>query len=132
MESRNAELEDSTTISGAGFLLKVGSTSNHLDLGTAGAVCLGVSVDESSKDAEGVYETASATISFTPLGGVIMCQATDGQSLVRGAQIYAGANGLATTSNANSAKKLGLYVGDGMTAASGDMIPVNTMGAEQA
>tara|TARA_R100000995_G_scaffold22393_1_gene9553 strand:- start:1357 stop:1770 length:414 start_codon:yes stop_codon:yes gene_type:complete len=132
-QARDGKMNGSETVAGPGYILKVGAGTNDLSVGTAGAVALGISAGESERAAGGALDTSAASVSFLPVGNVLMVQATASQTWAVGAQVYAGASGLATTSNASSAKKLGLYVGPGESVpAAGGMIPVNTMGAEQA
>tara|TARA_A100001391_G_scaffold204749_1_gene201600 strand:+ start:5179 stop:5631 length:453 start_codon:yes stop_codon:yes gene_type:complete len=141
---RNIELEDSTVVYGTGKILKVGSTANHADLSTATSVAIGITTASSSRSgADHTLTTAGATVSFYPLGGVLMVQTDAASTFDFGDTVYVGGDGLAT-STAGSNKKLGLYVGDSAHAAtalsaplSGDtssstegaLIPVDTHGA---
>lgn len=131
-DPRNATLKDATTVSGPGYLLTNDSTNNKIDLTAAGEVCIGVSVGESSRDANQSYETASATVAYYPLGGVIMVASAASQTYTTGLTVYVGASGLATDSDSGSDKKLGLYVGEGETtsATAGDLVAVMTAGAD--
>ena len=131
-DPRNATLKDSTTVSGPGYLLTNDSTNNKLDLTAVSEVAIGVSAGESSRDANLDYETTGATVAYYPLGGMLMVAATASQTWTTGATVYIASSGLATTSSGSSAKKLGLYVGEGETtsSANGDLIPVMTAGAE--
>jgi hypothetical protein len=132
-QPRDGKMNGSETVAGPGYILKVGAGTNDLSICGAGDVPLGISAGESERAAGGALDTSAASVSFLPVGNVLMVQATASQTWAVGAQVYAGATGLATTSNASSAKKLGLYVGVGEAVpSSGGMIPVNTMGAEQA
>lgn len=141
---RNIELEDSTVVYGTGKILKVGSTANHADLSTATSVAIGITTASSSRSgADHTLTTAGATVSYYPLGGVLMVQTDAASTFDFGDTVYVGGDGLAT-STAGSNKKLGLYVGDSAHAAtalsaplSGDtssstegaLIPVDTHGA---
>jgi hypothetical protein len=141
---RNIELEDSTVVYGTGKILKVGSTANHADLSTTTSVAIGITTASSSRSgANHTLTTAGATVSYYPLGGVLMVQTDAASTFDFGDTVYVGGDGLAT-STAGSNKKLGLYVGDSAHAAtalsaplSGDtssstegaLIPVDTHGA---
>tara|TARA_A100001201_G_scaffold35741_1_gene37759 strand:+ start:9790 stop:10242 length:453 start_codon:yes stop_codon:yes gene_type:complete len=141
---RNIELEDSTVVYGTGKILKVGSTANHADLSTTTSVAIGITTASSSRSgADHTLTTAGATVSYYPLGGVLMVQTDAASTFDFGDTVYVGGDGLAT-STAGSNKKLGLYVGDSAHAAtalsaplSGDtssstegaLIPVDTHGA---
>lgn len=121
---RNATLKAGVTVTGSGYLLTNDSTNNKLDLTAAGEVALGVSADESERDSSGLV--SGGVVSYYPLGGVLMVAATTGETYTTGLTVYVGANGLATTT-ASTNKKLGLYVGEGVTtSANGDLIPVMT------
>ena len=70
---RNIELEDSTVVYGTGKILKVGSTANHADLSTAASVGIGITTASSSRSgADHTLTTTGATVSYYPLGGVLM------------------------------------------------------------
>jgi hypothetical protein len=129
-DPRNATLKDATTVSGPGYLLTNDSTNNKLDLTAVTEIAIGVSVGESSRDANQVYETTGATVSYYPLGGVLMVACEASQTFTTGATVYVGGSGLATAT-AGSNKKLGLYVGEGVTTGSsaGNLVPVMTAGA---
>lgn len=140
-DPRNATLKDAEVVRGLGRLLVNDGTNNKLETTDATDICIGVSAGESSRDAEHVFETASATVGYFPLGGVLMVQSTTSQTYTTGCTVYVGANGLATAT-AGSNKKLGIYVGEGLvtggdllaTANSaslteGVLIPVMTAGA---
>lgn len=130
-DPRNATMKDSITVSGPGYLLTHDSTNNKLDLCADGEIAIGVSVGESERAAGGDLLTASAKISYYPLGGVLMVASKASQTYTTGLTVYVGASGLALDSDDASSKKLGLYVGEGETTSSsnGDLIPVNTQGA---
>ena len=121
---RNATLKSGLTVVGAGYLLTNDGTDNKLDLTAAGEVALGVSMDESERDASGLV--SGGTVGYTPLGGVLMVASGTGITWTTGLTVYAGAGGLATAT-AGSNKKIGLYIGEGTaTSANGDLIPVMT------
>ena len=121
---RNATLKSGTTVVGAGYLLTNDGTNNKLDLTAAGEVALGVSMDESERDASGLV--SGGTVGYTPMGGVLMIASAASQTYTTGLTVYAGAGGLLTTT-AGSNKKVGLYIGEGKTtSADGDLIPVMT------
>lgn len=130
-DPRNATLKAATTVSGPGYLLTNDSTNNTLDLCAVSEICIGVSAGESSRDADQAYETSGATVAYYPMGGVLMVAATASQTWTTGVTVYIASSGIATTASGSSAKKLGLYVGEGQTtgSADGDLIAVNTQGA---
>lgn len=124
-DPRTATLKDATTVSGAGYLLTNDSTTNKLDLTAATEVAIGISIGESSRDADLVFETANATISFLPLGGVHLV-ASDAVTWTVGQLAYVNANGRCTNV-AGSNKILGVYVGTGeVVATAGDKVAINT------
>lgn len=124
---RNGTLKAGSTVSGIGYLLAQDG-ANTLDLSALTEVCLGVSADESERDASGLV--SGGMVSFYPLGGVLMCASEDATTWALGDTVYVGAGGLCTAT-AGSNKKLGLYVGEGTTTtAAGDLIPVMTAGAD--
>jgi hypothetical protein len=124
---RNATLKAGSTVSGIGYLLAQDGT-NTMDLSALTEVCIGVSADESERDASGLVSGGS--VAFYPLGGVLMVASEDATTWALGDTVYVGAGGLATAT-AGSNKKLGLYVGEGTTtSAAGDLIPVMTAGAD--
>ena len=142
-DPRTGDLKSSTVIYGPGKIVTHDSTNNTFDLTAVGEIALGVSAGASSRDADGTLETSSATFSYYPLGGLLMVQATNGETWTTGLPVYITNSGLATISSGSSAKKLGLYVGNGQTTGAlgangagdttnteGDMIPVMTAGAE--
>tara|TARA_R110002020_G_scaffold184769_1_gene381992 strand:- start:5318 stop:5770 length:453 start_codon:yes stop_codon:yes gene_type:complete len=141
-DPRNASLKAATVVYGPGKILTMNGANNNLDLSAAGEIALGISVGDSSRDSAKVLETTGATVSFYPLGGVLMVQALNGEAYTTGCTVYVAANGLATVTAAAN-KKLGLYVGEGIaataalgangagdtTATEGEMVPVMTAGA---
>jgi hypothetical protein len=128
-DPRNATLKSSTTVSGSGLLLTNDSTNNTLDLCADGEVAIGVSAADSSRDADGTLETSGATISYYPLGSVLMVQSEASQTYTTGLLVYAGASGQVIDSNDHTSKVVGVYVGEGAASTTaGDLIPVNTAG----
>tara|TARA_B110001452_G_C14914920_1_gene319848 strand:+ start:26 stop:481 length:456 start_codon:yes stop_codon:yes gene_type:complete len=139
---RNIVLKDAHVVKGPGKLLYFDVSDAKALLGAGGKFVLGVSAGNSSRDAEQVLEVAGATVGYYPLGGVLMVQATAGQTLIPGGLLYGGANGLATNV-AGSDKKIGIYIGEALetsalalngvgdaSATEGQMIPVATHSAE--
>jgi len=123
---RNGTLKAGSTVSGIGYLLAQDGT-NTLDLSAATEVCIGVSADESERDASGLV--SGGKVAFYPLGGVLMVASKTGLTWALGDTVYVDAGGLASKT-VGSNKKLGLYVGEGTTTtADGDLIPVMTAGA---
>tara|TARA_R100000458_G_scaffold58617_1_gene67063 strand:- start:127 stop:552 length:426 start_codon:yes stop_codon:yes gene_type:complete len=130
-DPRTATLKSSTTVSGAGLLLTNDSTNNTLDLCADGEVAIGVSAADSSRDVDGTLETSGATVSFYPLGSVLMIQSEASQTYTTGLLVYAGANGQCIDSNDHTSKVVGVYVGTGEEvggSGAGTLIPVNTAG----
>lgn len=138
----NATLKTATVVYGPGKILTMDSTNNTLDLSAVTEIALGISAGDSSRAAGGALQTAAgATVSFYPLGGVLMVQAEAADTWTTGLTVYVGAAGLATNT-VGSNKKLGLYIGPGEvtaalvdsgngdgTASEGTMIAVMTGGA---
>ena len=122
---RNATLKAGLTVSAMGYILTNDGTNNKLDLTAAGEVALGISADESERDASGLV--SGGTVSYYPLGGVLMIASAASQTYTTGLTVYAGAGGLLTTT-AGSNKKVGLYIGEGITTSSsaGDLVPIMT------
>ena len=129
-DPRNATLKDATTVSGVGLLLTNDGTSNKLDLTAVTEVAIGVSAGESSRDADLVFETTGATVSFFPLVGVHMV-ASAAVTWTVGQLAYVGASGQCTNV-VGSNKKLGVYVGSGETATAGDLVAIDTTSHENA
>jgi hypothetical protein len=90
-----------------------------------------VAIDESSRDVDGVFDAASATVTGMPVGGVCFVAATAAEAWTPSTLLYVGANGLATKT-AGSNKKLGVYLGATVTTVAGEVYAVNTAGADQA
>lgn len=125
-DPRTATLKDSTTVSGIGFLLTNDSTNNKLDLTANNEIAIGVSMGESSRDADGTLETSGATVSFIPLNGTMMIASAASQTYTTGLLVYVQAAGVVGTTS-SSRKLLGVYVGTGETTSSsaGDLVPIN-------
>lgn len=124
-DPRNAVLKDAETVSGVGIILSKDGTNNKLQVGAATDVPLGVSAGESSRDADLVLETAGATCSYFPMGGVHMVAAL-AETYTTGQLVYLkGAGRVGGT--AGSDKLVGVYVGEGeVVGTAGLLIPVNT------
>lgn len=124
-DTRNATLKDANTISGVGIIVAKDGTANKVQLGAATDVPLGVSAGESSRDADQVLETAGATCSYFPMGGVQMIAAL-AETYTTGQLVYLkGAGRVGGT--AGSDKLVGVYVGEGeVIGTAGLLIPVNT------
>ena len=142
-DPRTATLKNGAYVYGPGKLLTMDGTNNTLDLTAATEICIGVSAGEGSRDATLAYDATGATVSYYPLGGVLMVQSAASAEYTVGCTVYVGADGLATAT-AGSNKKLGLYVGSGETTGAlgpngagdtaaatseGDLIAVMTAGA---
>ena len=130
----SAVLKTGTTVSGPGLCLVNDGTSNTLDLSADGEIAIGISAGDSTRDVDGTLSTsAGATVSFYPLGGVLMVQSEASQTYTTGLLVYVGASGQVIDSDDHSSKVLGIYVGDGASSTSaGDLIPVMTAGAATA
>ena len=130
---RNATLATGETVSRVGTLLTLDSTNNKVKKMTEGDIVIGVSLDESERDASGLV--TGGLVGYDPVGGVLMVASKTGQTYTTGLLVYGGdADGLANDDSNSSAKKLvGVYVGEGVvTTADGDLIPVATAGAATA
>lgn len=125
-DPRTATLKDSTTVSGVGYLLTNDGTSNKVDLTANNEIAIGVSMGESSRDADLVLETSGATVSYIPLNGTMMIASQSSQTYTTGLLVYVQADGLVGTTS-SSRKLLGVYVGTGETTSSsaGDLVPIN-------
>lgn len=127
---RNATLKSGTTVAGAGYLLTNDSTNNTLDLVTWGETVLGVSADESERDASGLV--SGGKVAFRPLGGVLMVASKASQTYTTGLPVYADDAGLVADGDDSGSdpagKIIGIYIGEGVTTSSsaGDLIPVMT------
>ena len=118
-----------TTFSSAGLLVK--RNGANIEITTAkGDVAFAVTVDESSRDAAGNLESAAdATVSVVGLDGIQYIKCKGGGALTLGESLYvhepssAAENGWVHTTSA-SAKFVGYYMGESITPAEGDLIPV--------
>lgn len=127
VDPRSITLKDAETFSGIGLILTNDGTTNNAKIHPGGAVVpIGITVGESSRDADQAFETTGATVSFMPLVGVQMVQSKASQTYTFGLPVYAGASGLLLDSQDSSDKKIGIYVGEGVvtSSANGDMVPV--------
>tara|TARA_R110000744_G_scaffold374983_1_gene488101 strand:+ start:1054 stop:1467 length:414 start_codon:yes stop_codon:yes gene_type:complete len=127
-DPRNAVVKNGDTFSGVGLVLTNDGTANKVKIGAAGTFALGVTAGESSRDADQVLETAGATVSYFPMGGVLMVAAL-AETYTTGQKVYLkGANRVGGT--AGSDKLVGIYVGEGeVVGTAGLLIPVNTNSA---
>ena len=133
-DPRNMSVKSTITFAGAGLCVNQGTaTSNEVDVCGDGELCIGVTADESSRDAAGTLETSGATVSVYPLGGVLMVQSEASQTWDYGLIVYVGAAGQVIDSNDHTSKILGIYVGEGgaehTNCDAGTLIPVATHGA---
>lgn len=91
---------------------------------------IGVTVQESSRDADGSYEAAgTGTVSIVPLSGVQYIKCVGGGALKTGERLYtsqtAQSDGFCHTDASNSSTFVGVYMGeDNITPTAGDLIPV--------
>ena len=119
------------TYDGAGYLVKY-SASGLLKTASVTDTPIGVTIDESSRDAAGSLEAvADATVSILPLSGIIYvkCMGIASGSVKQGMPIYvsqtADTNGFVDDDSSNSAVLVGHYMGKGgITITAGDLIPV--------
>ena len=114
------------TFSSMGLLVKYNAAGIMITTAKAD-VPIGVTIDESSRDASGALEAAgTGTVSIVPLTGVQMIKCVGGGVLKTGESLYVDDNndGFVHTT-ATGAKFVGYYMGeDGITPSSGDLIPV--------
>ena len=116
-DPRSTTMKTGVKIFGPGKILAFTSGETGVDLTVAGKFALGISAGESERAAGGDLKTAAgATVSYYPLGGVLMVQSVNGITWEEGDIVYAGNSGLATSSNGSSAKLLGTYVGATLSA----------------
>ena len=131
-DPRNATLVTGQTVSGAGLLLK--ATGALMETTDAGSdhIALGVSVGESSRAAGGDLDTAAgATVSYYPMGGVLMIQSEASVTYALGDVVYAGAAGMCDKTS-SSQKAIGGYVGAGEAigaSGAGTLVAINTNSA---
>ena len=109
-DPRTADLAANEIVKGPGKLLIDVGTSDTWETTDATDLCFGVSAGDSSRDANKTYSLSGATVSYYPLGGVLMVQCEAASTFNIGDTVYVGGLGLAT-STAGSNKKLGIYVG---------------------
>jgi hypothetical protein len=144
MDPVHGVMKAASTVKGPGKILYADQSDNALLLSADGKFPLGISAGESSRT-DGTLDATGATVSYYPLGGVLMVQSAASQTYKPGMIVYAGADGLALDSQDNSEKKLGIYVGKVMSSATaalalngagdsgateGQMVLVNTAFAE--
>tara|TARA_R110002020_G_scaffold52180_2_gene146916 strand:- start:55 stop:531 length:477 start_codon:yes stop_codon:yes gene_type:complete len=147
-EPRTAILKTGSYSKGPGKIITMDSTNNTVDLAAVSEVALGVTAGDSTRDAAGALQTAAgATVSYYPMGGVLMIQSAASQTYTLGCLVYATNSGLATASSGSSAKVIGTFAGtadgsaagattalvangnsdtDGALLSEGNMIAVNT------
>lgn len=119
------------TYDGAGYLVKY-SASGLLKTASVTDTPIGVTIDESSRDADGsLVAVADATVSILPLSGIIYvrCEAIAAGSVKQGMSLYvtqtADTNGYVDDDSSNSATLVGYYMGKGGVAiTAGDLVPV--------
>ncbi|MBT4407972.1 MAG: hypothetical protein HOC79_08905 [Euryarchaeota archaeon] len=150
-DPRTADLAANEICKGPGKLLIDVGTSDTWETTDATDVCWGVSAGDSSRDADKTYSLSGATVSYYPLGGVLMVQVEAASTFNIGDFVYVGGLGLATSTSTGN-KKLGVYVGTSAHAATalvangnsdlltigggnllaseGAMVAVNTSGAD--
>ena len=110
-----------------GALLNYDATSGAgtVDLTANTDACFFVAADESSRDATNTLVAAGATITAYPVGGMLYCLATTGESWVAGQVLYVATGGLATKTSGSN-KILGHYLGSATTTAASILYAVNT------
>tara|TARA_R110002020_G_scaffold414044_2_gene623595 strand:- start:447 stop:857 length:411 start_codon:yes stop_codon:yes gene_type:complete len=114
------------TFTQSGLLVKYNAAGIMITTAKAD-VPIGVTIDESSRDAAGALEAAgTGTVSIIPLGGVQYIRCVGGGAMKTGESLYVDdANDGFVHTTATGAKFVGYYMGeDGITPASGDLIPV--------
>ena len=131
-DPRNATLEATNgTVAGAGYLLMKG-TGDRLTLTTGtSSIALGVSAGESERAAGGaLLATDAATVSYYPMGGVLMVRSANAMTWAKGTKAYASASGLA---NQSAGKAIGVYVGDALvTSDAVTLVAISTASAVDA
>jgi hypothetical protein len=114
------------TFASMGLLVKY--NAGGIMITTAKAdVPIGVTIDESSRDAAGTLEAAgTGTVSIVPLTGVQMIKCVGGGVMKTGESLYVDdSNDGFVHTTSTGAKFVGYYMGeDGITPSSGDLIPV--------
>jgi hypothetical protein len=128
--ARTLTVKDGVTVEKGELLLL--QSDGEVDLTAVTELAHFVAIDESSRDVDGVFDAADATVTGMPIGGVCFVAATAAEAWVPAQLLYVGANGLATKT-AGSNKKLGVFLGTAnVTTVAGDVYAVNTAGADQA
>ena len=118
-----------TTFADKGLLVKRNGANIEITTGKAD-VAIAVTIDESSRDAAGNLDAAAdATVSVVGLDGVQLIKCKGGGALTIGESLYvheptsAAENGWVHTTS-TGAKFVGYYMGESITPAAGDLIPV--------
>ncbi len=123
-----------TSADKAGLCLHLDGTGTW-EVCTEDDVVLAVTADEQERDVSGLV--AGGSVSYYTMNGVLMIASKAGQTYTTGLAVFATAGGLVTDSDdkaGTGAKKVGIYVGTGVTtgSADGDLIPVDTSFAAKA
>ena len=117
------------TFASAGLLVKY-NASGIMVTASVTDKPIGVTIDESSRDADNALEAAgTGTVSIIPWSGVQMVKCVGGGALKTGERIYvsqtAQTDGFCHPDASNSSTFIGLYMGeDNITPTAGDLIPV--------
>ena len=114
------------TFASSGLLVKYNAAGIMVTTAKAD-VPIGVTIDESSRDAAGALEAAgTGTVSIVPLSGVQYIKCVGGGVMKTGESLYVDdANDGFVHTTSTGAKFVGYYMGeDGITPTSGDLIPV--------
>ena len=127
-----------TSADKAGLCLHLDGTGTW-EVCTQDDVVLAVTADEQERDVSGLV--AGGSVSYYTMNGVLMIASKAAQTYTTGLAVFATAGGLVTDSDdkggheaGGGAKKVGIYVGTGVTtgSADGDLIPVDTSFAAKA
>ena len=119
------------TFASSGLLVKYNAAGIMITTAKAD-VPIGVTIDESSRDAAGALEAAgTGTVSIVPLTGVQYIKCVGGGAMKTGESLYVDdSNDGYVHTTASGAKFVGYYMGeDGITPAAGDLVPVLCRGA---
>lgn len=131
-DPRNATLVTGQTVTGAGLLLKATGALMETTDAASSHIALGVSAGESERAAGGALKTAAgATVSYYPMGGVLMIQSEASVTYALGDIVYAGDSGMCDKTS-SSQKAIGIYVGEGEAiggSGAGTLVPINTQSA---
>ena len=127
----NVDSLQTDTYDGAGYLVKY-DAAGLLKTAAVTDTPIGVTIDESSRDADGsLVAVATATVSILPLSGIIhvKCMGIVAGSVNVGMPMYvsqtADTNGYVDNDSTNSAVLVGYYMGkDGVAITAGDLVPV--------